>query len=275
MKTNEQLQDHYRRSDAHVRARGVDAGSAQGIYGNYTGFIHRLYPPPGNLLDIGCGNGWSAYLFSRLGYQTVGADMNAAFFEPPANERLHLQEASVLDLPFAADSFDVVAANQMLEHVPEPGRALTEMLRVLRPGGVLCIVGPNLISPLHSLNIIFRYVWSNRPPQRIFFRGEGMPRHPGGNTVFEGVGGLFRNLGRVLARLLPGRAHFEMREPDLIPPFSSDNDACYLCNPLDLVKFFRSRGCRILQNGKPGRPAFTSILVGGTWVAIRKPAVSE
>jgi hypothetical protein len=102
-----------------------------------------------------------------------------------------------------------------------------------------------------------------------------MPRHPGGNTVFEGIGELFLDLGRVLVRLISGRAHFELREPDLIPPFVADNDSCYLCNPLDLVKFFRSYGCRTLQNGKPGRPGFISILVGGTWVAIRKPAAGS
>jgi hypothetical protein len=61
-----------------------------------------------------------------------------------------------------------------------------------------------------------------------------------------------------------------MRFPDLRPPFHSDNDACYLCNPLDLVKFFRSRDCTVVKNGKDGRPQLSWLAATGTYVTFRK-----
>lgn len=50
-------------------------------------------------------------------------------------------EASVMALPFANDSFDVVTAAHVVEHLPDPVAALAEMRRVLRPGGwvVTCL----------------------------------------------------------------------------------------------------------------------------------------
>ena len=69
--------------------------------------------------------------------------------------------------------------------------------------------------------------------------------------------------------MYPG-ARFSMRTPDLTPPFHADNDACYLSNPIDLIKFFRENHCQVIQNGAYGRLPFTYLLAGGTWIAARK-----
>lgn len=61
-----------------------------------------------------------------------------------------------------------------------------------------------------------------------------------------------------------------MRVPDTVPPFYSDNDACYLCNPTDLVKFFPKQGCSVIQTGRHGRLPFAYLFASGTWVAARK-----
>lgn len=45
--------------------------------------------------------------------------------------------ADAVSLPFADESFDIVAAHYMLYHVPDPRQALHEFRRVLRPGGTL------------------------------------------------------------------------------------------------------------------------------------------
>jgi SAM-dependent methyltransferase len=52
-------------------------------------------------------------------------------------QRVEGQECDIQDLPFDNDSFDVVIANHMLYHVPDPDRALAELSRVLRPDGIL------------------------------------------------------------------------------------------------------------------------------------------
>jgi SAM-dependent methyltransferase len=59
-------------------------------------------------------------------------------------------EASILDLPFAADEFDLVVSDQVLEHVVgDPQRAIDETRRVLKPGG-LALHTTCLIQPIHK-----------------------------------------------------------------------------------------------------------------------------
>lgn len=50
-----------------------------------------------------------------------------------------LEQADILSIPHAGQSFDVVMAAHVLEHLPDPQSALTEMIRVLKPGGVVFI----------------------------------------------------------------------------------------------------------------------------------------
>jgi ubiquinone/menaquinone biosynthesis C-methylase UbiE len=54
-------------------------------------------------------------------------------------ERVELRRADAKALPFADGSFGAVISNSIVHHIPEPGRVLAEMVRVLRPGGVLFV----------------------------------------------------------------------------------------------------------------------------------------
>ena len=268
----EVLQRLYASSPEAVRGRGMVEGEALAHYATYVDFVARSSPHSGGrLLDVGCGNAWSAYAFAKRGFRVVGVDLNPDAFEPPAHPDLLLREGSVLSLPFPDASFDLVAGYQMLEHVPAPEAALREMLRVVRPGGTVSVVSPNLLSSLNSLRGIGYYVWKNRPLKTILMRSPEMPRHPPGNTLPELLGTLLGNGVRLAAKLASSRPRFSMREPDLRPPFHADNDACYLCNPVDLVKFFRSQGCRVVRNGQYQRPPLSWLVTSGTYVTARTP----
>ena len=100
-----------------------------------------------DLLDVGCGPGTITVDLARrvAPGRAVGVDRSAdviAQAEAHAAEQgvaVELRTADVYELEFPDASFDVVHAHQVLQHLTDPVRALREMRRVLRPGGVVAV----------------------------------------------------------------------------------------------------------------------------------------
>ena len=99
------------------------------------------------VLEIGLGQGADAESLIRRGARWTGVDLTAESVER-VRTRLtlrdlpfaDLRQGSVLDLPFADNSFDLVFSHGVLHHVPEVQQAQKEIHRVLRPGGELVIM---------------------------------------------------------------------------------------------------------------------------------------
>lgn len=98
------------------------------------------------VLDVGCGNGWLARRLVPRGIAVCSVDLSTvnprrAIEQTP--QPLHVAlVASAEHLPFADETFDCVVASEVIEHLPEPERALEEMLRVVRGGGRVLISTP-------------------------------------------------------------------------------------------------------------------------------------
>lgn len=100
------------------------------------------------LLDVGCGPGSiTRGLAERLAPgQVIGLDLSAETLAAARQDaaarglaNLRYEQGSVYDLPFPDASFDVVFAHQVLQHLREPRAALSEMVRVLRPEGIVAV----------------------------------------------------------------------------------------------------------------------------------------
>jgi SAM-dependent methyltransferase len=96
----------------------------------------------GSALDAGCGTGFQSALLTELGWDAHGIDVSAGLLAV-ARRRLpgaSFALASVETLPYPDACFDaVVCCGSTLSFVDDPARALTEMGRVLRPGGRLLL----------------------------------------------------------------------------------------------------------------------------------------
>lgn len=92
----------------------------------------------GRLLDVGCGARPYAHMFSAHVSQYIGLERDQTRYG-----RADLW-ADALALPVRSGAFDTVLCNQVLEHVPEPQRAMNEMARVLRPNGTLILTAPHI-----------------------------------------------------------------------------------------------------------------------------------
>lgn len=111
---------------------------------------------PGDLvLDLGCGGGRHVYQARRLGARVVAFDsdpgevaevrsMLAAMGEAgeTSKEGGGAVRGDALRLPFGEETFDRVVAAEVLEHIGDDTGALMELVRVLRPGGVLAVSVP-------------------------------------------------------------------------------------------------------------------------------------
>jgi SAM-dependent methyltransferase len=78
------------------------------------------------VLDVGCGIKPSQHFFAPQADEYVGVDMD----NPAADLR-----GTVESLPVADGSFEIVLCTQVLEHTPNPARAVAELARVVAPGG--------------------------------------------------------------------------------------------------------------------------------------------
>ncbi|WP_181771348.1 class I SAM-dependent methyltransferase [Amycolatopsis pittospori] len=87
------------------------------------------------VLDVGGGTGALSRLLMRRNVPTVVADLSSHVSHAPG----FAVQADVAGLPFRDGIFDGAAALWMLHHVPDPIEALTEVSRVLAPGGLLAV----------------------------------------------------------------------------------------------------------------------------------------
>lgn len=110
-------------------------------------FLPHLRPGM-NLLDCGCGPGIITVDLAKLVApgQVVGIDIEDTQFELGRAKALEqnisnikFETGNVYDLSFPSESFDAVFAHAVLYHLKNPHQALTELYRVLKPGGVIGI----------------------------------------------------------------------------------------------------------------------------------------
>jgi len=250
---------------------------ARAYYARYASFVDANAPcRPARILDVGCGAGWSTLLLREKGHTAEGLDLHGDRLEAAsALPDLRYTQGDAQAMPFPDGSFDVVSMYQVLEHVPDPKLALENGLRVLRPGGRLVVVGPNLLS--FGVNLY----WALRTTARSISEGRlweprtpDLPRHPMGNTVPELWASTARHFVWTMQKLAREREpNFRMRVPDTRPPFHADNDACYLCNPMDLVNWARTRAGVRAERWWAQDRAFSRTIwpfTGGTWVVLEK-----
>lgn len=112
--------------------------------------VQKLWKPAGRALDIGAACGRITYDLARDHREAIGVDLSRELLEAaksvrarldlPANARFAVADA--LALPFADGSFQTVVALNLIDRVPDPGRALDEAARVTARNGLLLVGSP-------------------------------------------------------------------------------------------------------------------------------------
>ena len=107
------------------------------------------------VLDVGCSDGYflNALLLKKM-VKAYGVDASSHAINAARehNKEFEFKEGFVEYLPYDNDSFDVVVCSEVLEHVYDVDKSVSELKRVCKPGGKLFITTPimmNLLDPLH------------------------------------------------------------------------------------------------------------------------------
>jgi 2-polyprenyl-3-methyl-5-hydroxy-6-metoxy-1,4-benzoquinol methylase len=99
--------------------------------------------PGGKLLEIGCGNGEMLKYLNMLGWQTEGIDVDPVAVEKARSKGLKINLGSLHEQEYNDNIFDAVILSHVIEHVPNPLALLSEIHRILKPGGKISLVTPN------------------------------------------------------------------------------------------------------------------------------------
>ncbi|MFZ0832099.1 MAG: class I SAM-dependent methyltransferase [Mycobacterium sp.] len=112
--------------------------------------------PSTKVIDVGCGAGRHAFEAYRRGADVVAFDQDASELhgvqtiftamaeggQAPPSATATTLVGDALALPYADATFDCVIASEILEHIPDDETAITELIRVLKPGGMLAVTVP-------------------------------------------------------------------------------------------------------------------------------------
>jgi SAM-dependent methyltransferase len=139
--------------------------------------MQLLPPPPGRVLDLGCGTGWTSAFLARRGWDVVGQDI-APDMLALARENKQRWGADNLDfvggdyehLPFDGE-FDAALFYDSLHHCDDEEAALRAVYRALKPGGVLVTHEPGEGHAAHPASVramqMFGVNERDMPPWRI------------------------------------------------------------------------------------------------------------
>lgn len=100
------------------------------------------------MLDIGCRDGSIGQLLCKRGNEVIGIEISETAVALAREKGLHALrlDVEVEVLPFPEESFDVVVAAELIEHIYDIDRFLEEIRRMLKNGGFLVLTTPNLAS---------------------------------------------------------------------------------------------------------------------------------
>ena len=129
---------------------------------------------PRSVLEVGCGWGaFAARIRDELGASVVAVDISPRMVELARTRGIDAQQGDVCALPFQDGSFDCVVANWMLYHASDIDLAVSELARVLRPGGRLVAA----TNSSHHLEELWALVDRDKAAEvRHFFSEDGTSR---------------------------------------------------------------------------------------------------
>lgn len=105
----------------------------------------RFLPPPGGkVLDVGTAGGAFLDAAKQYGYDAYGMEPSADLVARGKARGLQIEQGTIESHGFSPGEFDMVCLWDVIEHLPDPKSALTELKKLLKPDGILLINFPDI-----------------------------------------------------------------------------------------------------------------------------------
>jgi SAM-dependent methyltransferase len=138
---------------------------------NYSYFIDHAAKVGGRILDYGCGRGQMVALGLERGLDIWGADTFSGYFAgwrqeltPQVRDRVHPIQDGHTDFP--ENYFDLVMANQVLEHVTDPETVIADIHRMIKPDGLFIAAFP-VIETWYEGHVGLYFAHRLKPASRV------------------------------------------------------------------------------------------------------------
>ena len=157
---------------------------AEGRSRNFLGILknlEKLSPAKGSLFDVGAATGILLSLARERGWSPAGVEASAWSVKRAAdNYGLHLIQGAFEEVRLEPAVYQALTMVDFIEHTPAPRRAVLKAAEVLAPGGVLCLVTPDIHS--FAARAAGKRWWHLRPGHLAYFSGRSLTR------LLQGVG---------------------------------------------------------------------------------------
>jgi len=117
--------------------------------------LNRLFPEKGSILDIGCGYGHFIKMMGNAGWAAVGIEPSSRTSGYAKDKGLTVIKTTIDDAEFPDESFDVITAFYVLEHLFDPLSAVKKIFMLLKPRGLTVLRVPHT-TPLVKFLTIFK-----------------------------------------------------------------------------------------------------------------------
>src|SRR4051812_24966502 len=125
-------------SKGYERLRGPnDPGGYHALVDDLEMDFASRFAAGGDVLEVGCGTGLLLTRLAQVARTAKGIDLSPGMLAKARERGLDVREGSATELPYEDASFDLTCSFKVLAHVEDIRRALSEMIRVTRPSGVV------------------------------------------------------------------------------------------------------------------------------------------
>ena len=183
--------------------------------------LKRRVPPGSSILDAGCGLG-EVLEGMPEGYRLFGfeyANANVEFSKRRLADRAEIRHGSIYEIPFPDASMDAAMCLEVLEHIEDDARAVRDIARVLKPGGLLIVAVPYTYYWPAYLSLMGHFRHYTRQSLMTLLRSNGLetveilPNYPNWHQAYTRHYVMLRARVLTLGKLFGGGSVFTFKWP--------------------------------------------------------------